>query len=111
MKAPVDRVMLQIPIERRLAATLRAAVLTEAKSCGLSLAQAAPLAKAVTQRFRRTAEDSRDGAPRILSVVFEQAPDELRIHFKAARGRRASTFRVRRRPPRPLRKDARHPSV
>lgn len=109
-RVPVDRVKLTIPAERRLGATLRAAVLTEARSCGFSLAQATPLARAVTQKFRETAENPRR-KPSVLVVVFEQEGDGLRVLIQPGPGRRAAIFRARRKSLPSPRTVRRHPSV
>ena len=92
---PVDRILVRISAQPRLASVVKTAVVWEARQCGLAAANTKPLVRAVLQRFRGLAEVSGSKREACLNLSIEPEPGKLRVRIGAGTHGRTKTFRAR----------------
>ena len=89
---PLERITVELPADRRLVSVLRAAIVFEARTCGMSPARAVQLARAVARGFRDLSSRPGQGGARPVSVSLDRGTDELRVVVEAGNDPRPLSF-------------------
>jgi hypothetical protein len=92
---PIDRIMVRLPAQPRLASVVKTAVLWEARQCGLTPAEARPLARAVAQSFRSFAGKRGASPHACVNISLELSPGQLLVRIAEGAGARVVTLRGR----------------